>query len=85
MNRFIEKAKRGDAEAGERAAEIRNPLVFASAVLFATSATPRFVSEITFAKESNRFFSLGSLCMRHTIRLIDAGFPMAWRCTIQLL
>ena len=50
MNRFMEKAKRGDAEAGERAAEVRGSFVFLSAVLSATSATPRFVSEMTFGK-----------------------------------
>ena len=44
----MEKAKRGDAEAGERAAEVRE--LFVSAVLSATSATPRFASEMTFSK-----------------------------------
>ena len=33
MNRFMEKAKRGDAETGERAAEMGEALVFPSAIL----------------------------------------------------
>ena len=32
MNQFMGKAKRGDAEAGERAAEMGKPLVFTFAI-----------------------------------------------------
>ena len=45
-----------DAEAGERPAELGKPIDSYSAILSASSATPRFVSEITFGKRSNHLF-----------------------------
>ena len=43
-------SKRRDAKAGERFAECGKPIDFYSAILSATSATPRFVSEVNFHK-----------------------------------